>query len=470
MSAIRITGSSGAPKGPSPGGEGGRAEAVPGIAPFAAVLGGAIPAKAAPEAVRDPGAGPPSAAPSQRKRGEGTEAKDVSMTALGGASVVPANVADPTANGGTAPAAENRTDGPTTTVSGAVADAAVMVGAALAEGASSMASTALLPAAVPPAPFSPPSSSRTVTAPEGAADGASRGLPALNTKPEGVTSSIRTVPATASDLGGAASPAGRDAATARATVALPARFDPPSSLVAPSGDPSSMIGAPCEVAAVPMIAAPFETTEPALIAASGSIAASTVNAASPDRSNTGGDTADVGGRDQSRLPLGGVASDAAAVGGAIATSPTNPWGGPSASTGSGDASPPSVIDQASTRIISLASSGPGTITVQLHPPELGALTVRVEINGRDVAAWFESPVPEVQQAISAGIGQLQADLGAAGYNLSGAWVGNDAPGARTRGGNAPTRPSIRAATAGTSPAFSGAAAARPTASGVSIYV
>ena len=82
--------------------------------------------------------------------------------------------------------------------------------------------------------------------------------------------------------------------------------------------------------------------------------------------------------------------------------------------------------------------------MRLHPPELGDLTVRVAVSGRDVSAWFTSPQPQVQSAISAAIGQLQTNLGNAGYNLNGAWVGGDASNARQQSTSLPAPPAPRA--------------------------
>jgi hypothetical protein len=109
------------------------------------------------------------------------------------------------------------------------------------------------------------------------------------------------------------------------------------------------------------------------------------------------------------------------------------------------------------------------MVMRLHPPELGALTVQVTVSGRDVSAWFTSPQPEVQNAISAGMGQLQTDLGNAGYNLNGAWVGADASGAQRQSANPLAPPPSRTPGAA---AFAAApsAVARPSTSGLNIYV
>ncbi|HML10019.1 MAG TPA: flagellar hook-length control protein FliK [Stellaceae bacterium] len=130
----------------------------------------------------------------------------------------------------------------------------------------------------------------------------------------------------------------------------------------------------------------------------------------------------------------------------------------------------SIADQVAGQLARAVSNGTREVTIRLHPPELGDLTVRVAVNGRDVSAWFASPQPQVQTAISAALGQLQTNLGNAGYNLSGAWVGDDASGARRQGWSAsPT--SLRvdaplAVSAGVPAATTSLAAS----SGLNIYV
>ena len=106
--------------------------------------------------------------------------------------------------------------------------------------------------------------------------------------------------------------------------------------------------------------------------------------------------------------------------------------------------------------------------MRLYPPELGEVTVRVAVSGHDVAAWFGSPEPHVQTAISAAIGQLQADLGNAGYNLNGAWVGADTSGARPQNASQPQPVSRTPAAAPGLPTVGGGRL-QP-ASGVNIYV
>lgn len=108
--------------------------------------------------------------------------------------------------------------------------------------------------------------------------------------------------------------------------------------------------------------------------------------------------------------------------------------------------------------------------MRLHPPELGDLTVRVAVSGRDVAAWFASPQPQVQSAISAAMGQLQTNLGNAGYNLNGAWVGADPSGAREQQNSyQPAAPAVRAPLADL-PALPASGSGRAPSSGLNVYV
>jgi hypothetical protein len=133
------------------------------------------------------------------------------------------------------------------------------------------------------------------------------------------------------------------------------------------------------------------------------------------------------------------------------------------------AGPDQVPDQVAGQLVRMVSSGPREIVMRLHPPELGDLTLQVAVSGRDVTAWFETPQPQVQTAISQAIGQLQTDLGNAGYNLNGAWVGSNAAGSgqpQRRNSSPPPGPA-HVAVPDTS-ALSGGAAAP--ASGMSIYV
>ena len=83
---------------------------------------------------------------------------------------------------------------------------------------------------------------------------------------------------------------------------------------------------------------------------------------------------------------------------------------------SADAASARVADRVSDQVIRLLANSGREAVVRLHPPDLGEVTVRIAVNGRDVSAWFGSPQAQVQQTISAAIGQLHTDLGNAGYN------------------------------------------------------
>jgi flagellar hook-length control protein FliK len=128
--------------------------------------------------------------------------------------------------------------------------------------------------------------------------------------------------------------------------------------------------------------------------------------------------------------------------------------------------------QLAEQIIRLAAGNQRDVTLHLHPPDLGDLTVRVQVTGREVAAWFGSPLIQVQQAVSQGMGQLDANLGSAGYTLSGAWVGADASGGSRQDQYVAQRPVPTAdgATAIASATTSEiASSVLPTVSGVSVY-
>jgi len=136
----------------------------------------------------------------------------------------------------------------------------------------------------------------------------------------------------------------------------------------------------------------------------------------------------------------------------------------------GAATTADLADRLSHQIVRLLANSDRSAVVRLHPPELGEVTVRVAVEGRDVTAWFGAPQPLVQQTISQAIGQLHADLGGAGYNLSGAWVGADASGSGGGGANVPL-PSPAALPAVPNFATARVAPAAPRGgSGVSIYV
>jgi hypothetical protein len=131
---------------------------------------------------------------------------------------------------------------------------------------------------------------------------------------------------------------------------------------------------------------------------------------------------------------------------------------------------PGLAEQLTHYVIRSVDSGSQEIVLQLHPPELGELTLRVLVRGREVSAWFGSPQIPVQTAITQAIGQLHADLGNAGYDLTGAWVGADASGARDRDDRSLGGAQPRGAANRTSAAEPRSAASPSAAPGVSIYV
>ncbi|HJU19959.1 MAG TPA: flagellar hook-length control protein FliK, partial [Stellaceae bacterium] len=88
--------------------------------------------------------------------------------------------------------------------------------------------------------------------------------------------------------------------------------------------------------------------------------------------------------------------------------------------------PPNLSEQLSGPLIGAVRDGRHDLALQLHPPGLGDVAVRIVVSGREVSAWFDSPQPQVQQAISQSIGDLHRDLATAGFDLSGAWVGGEA--------------------------------------------
>ncbi|MGH6969871.1 MAG: flagellar hook-length control protein FliK, partial [Stellaceae bacterium] len=85
----------------------------------------------------------------------------------------------------------------------------------------------------------------------------------------------------------------------------------------------------------------------------------------------------------------------------------------------------------SSQMLTMVAAGRNQVTVHLSPPDLGTLTVHVEVQSRDVSAWFASPQPQVQQAVNDALAQLHGSLSGAGLNLASAWVGADVSG----GGN-----------------------------------
>jgi hypothetical protein len=97
--------------------------------------------------------------------------------------------------------------------------------------------------------------------------------------------------------------------------------------------------------------------------------------------------------------------------GASSSVQTEPPAGPAAVWPAVEASPVRLIDQLLQHVITSADTGGREVVLKLNPPELGDLTVRVLVNGREVSAWFASPQVEVQQAITQALGQLHTGLG-----------------------------------------------------------
>lgn len=173
-----------------------------------------------------------------------------------------------------------------------------------------------------------------------------------------------------------------------------------------------------------------------------------------------------------------LAPDSSSVASASANAPTDNAFIPVASTtamapgaASEASSADTIADQVSGQLARMVSNGSHEMVMRLHPPELGDLTVRIAVSGRDVAAWFASPQLQVQSAISAAMGQLQTNLSNAGYNFSGAWVGADTSSARQQNSSAPPSPAPSAQLGGAVIALPATAAStRSLSSGLNIYV
>jgi hypothetical protein len=177
--------------------------------------------------------------------------------------------------------------------------------------------------------------------------------------------------------------------------------------------------------------------------------------------------------DRDRVQPFGTAFDLGIAPNAAAAAPA---AGAETSSGAVTASPTpapeltgGVSDQVAAHLVQLVSSASRDMVMRLRPPELGDVTVRIAVSGRDVSAWFASPQPQVQNAISAAIGQLQTSLGDAGYNLSGAWVGGGAANAQQERPSPPP-PAASRVLAAAAAIPSPAAAQLPAASGLNIYV
>jgi hypothetical protein len=167
---------------------------------------------------------------------------------------------------------------------------------------------------------------------------------------------------------------------------------------------------------------------------------------------------------------GGIAEIPATGPSFVTPTPTPDPGGGAAATAS--AAPPVPLgDHVASQLLTMIGGGRHEATFELQPAQLGAVTVRVAIEGRDVSAWFGAPQPQVQQAVTQALDQLQAGLASAGFNLAGAWVGADTAGARQpfqERNSAARRPNF--AIAATSQPAGGDADPIRRAAGVNIYV
>lgn len=131
---------------------------------------------------------------------------------------------------------------------------------------------------------------------------------------------------------------------------------------------------------------------------------------------------------------------AATVAGTVAASPAPAAPAPenSPSLSAANLTPGDISDQLSSHLLRSIQNPEHDVVLRLNPPELGDLTVRVVVSGREVSAWFATPQAQVQQAISQAIGQLHTSLDNAGYDLAGAWVGADASNTRERDSSSPS--------------------------------
>jgi flagellar hook-length control protein FliK len=174
-------------------------------------------------------------------------------------------------------------------------------------------------------------------------------------------------------------------------------------------------------------------------------------------------------------PSAGYATVSAAAG--VAANPlaltTAPAGGGAPASAASAAAQPALSELPETagrHVLGSVQSGGGEMVLQLHPQELGELSIRVAVDGRDVSAWFASPHAAVQQALSLTLGQLHADLGNAGYSLVGAWVGGDASGTGAGGGTSPAPQSERRKTETAAPQGASTTPLAAGSQGISIYV
>jgi Flagellar hook-length control protein FliK len=125
----------------------------------------------------------------------------------------------------------------------------------------------------------------------------------------------------------------------------------------------------------------------------------------------------------------GDRSGPTAVDGMAGSIPTNSSASPTGTTavlgGPANGVSDSFADALANHVMSMVSTGGHEVTFQLQPPQLGEMTIRIAVQGRDVSTWFGAAQPQAQVAVGQALDQLRSDLAGAGLNLAGAWVGAD---------------------------------------------
>lgn len=125
----------------------------------------------------------------------------------------------------------------------------------------------------------------------------------------------------------------------------------------------------------------------------------------------------------------GDQSDPTAGDGMAVSIPTNssalPTGTTAILSSPGTGVSESFADALANHVMSMVSTGGHEVTLQVQPPQLGEITIRIAVQGRDVSTWFGAAQPQAQVAVGQALDQLRSDLAGAGLNLAGAWVGAD---------------------------------------------
>lgn len=168
-------------------------------------------------------------------------------------------------------------------------------------------------------------------------------------------------------------------------------------------------------------------------------------------------------------PISSVHALAAPSAAANTALPGGPAAGGSSSATVATPASIEISQQLARHVMRSIENGIHEIVLRLRPSELGDLTVRLAVTGHEVSAWFATQQAQAQQVIGEAIGQLQGNLGNAGYTLVGAWVGNDGTSQSDRRERPPALPPSRQADS----AARELAPAMPISSsnmGVSIYV